>query len=172
MKDREKGLGCPDGAPNSQLKPNQPEQSPQGGSNKSPERQPLPNVWDILERKARASDEFLRGRMSRAEYDREQDAVELLKVKVDEKGIDRDKHILALLFYPRPTLYSLSRQLEKVHQLRSQVELLSDEELADCARRQAEEIKAFQKGKGAALSFHPSAGDGEIILEEHIAKKG
>jgi hypothetical protein len=73
---------------------NQQEAKPQ---QRSPESQQLPSVWDVLERKARASDEFLLGRMSGAEYDRERDKVNRLKVEIDEKGTDRDKHIFALL---------------------------------------------------------------------------
>ena len=40
---KERGQGRPEGAPKSQSKPNQTEQSPQGEGSKSPEHQPLPS---------------------------------------------------------------------------------------------------------------------------------
>jgi hypothetical protein len=69
----------------------------------SSEGQPLPGVWEVLERKARVSDEVLSGRMSRAEYDRELDEVSRLKAEVDEQGTERDKHIFSLLYTRRPS---------------------------------------------------------------------
>jgi hypothetical protein len=108
--------------------------------------------------------------MTREERERERHEVDRLKEEIDKKGKDRDKHLLALLFYPRPRLSWLS-ELEKVQQLRTQVEPLSDEEIAECAHKQKEEIEAFQRGEIPILSFHPSAGDGELILAEYITKK-
>jgi hypothetical protein len=166
---KEQGQGRPEGAPKEEDRTPQKEQ---GRTQKeSKEGQALPNVWDVLKRKARASDEFLRGRMIRAEYDHEQDEVERLKEEIDEEGTDRDKHILALLYNRRPRLNLLSKQ-QQIQQWRSHVEPLSDEDIAECARKQKEEIEAFQRGEIPILSFHPTAGDGELILAEHIAKKG
>jgi predicted transcriptional regulator len=152
-----------------QSKPNQAEQSPYGGGNKSPERQPLPNVWDVLERKARRSDNC--GRTTREEWEHEREEVDRLKKEIDEKGTDRDKHILALLYIRRPRL-SLQSELEQIQEWRSLVEQLTDDELAECTRKQKEEIEAFRRRERHQLTFHPSAGDGELILAEHIAKKG
>jgi hypothetical protein len=168
---KEQGQGSPEGAPKSQSKPNHPEQLSHTGGIRSAERQILPSAWDLLERKARASDELLRGRMSRAEYDGQQDEMERLKVEIDEKGIDRDKHILALLYDRTPRLSLLSQQ-QQMQQWRSQVETLSDHDIAACAHKQKEEIDAFQRGEVYILAFHSSAGDGELILAKHIAKKG
>jgi predicted secreted protein len=121
---KEQGQGRPEGAPKEEDRTPQKEQ---GRTQKeSKEGQALPNVWDVLKRKARASDEFLN---------------------------------------------LLSKQ-QQIQQWRSHVEPLSDEDIAECARKQKEEIEAFQRGEIPILSFHPTAGDGELILAEHIAKKG
>jgi hypothetical protein len=166
---KEKGQGRP-GAPRNNLEAASPKEQGRG-QEETKEYQPPPSVWDVLERKARASDEFSRGRMIRAEYDRERIEVNRLKEEIDKRGADRDKHILALLYIRRPRLSFLSEQ-QQIQQWRSQVEALSDEEIAECARKQKEEIEAFRKGKIPIQSFHPSAGDGELILAEYIAKKG
>jgi hypothetical protein len=99
-----------------QSKPNQPEQPPHGGGIKTPERQPLPSAWDLLERKARCSDEFLSGRTTSEEYDREERELDRLKKEIDKKGTARDKHILALLFNRASDLSLLSElsRTEKV----------------------------------------------------------
>jgi hypothetical protein len=160
--ERKEGRGRP-GAPKNQQ---------QGrGQEETKEYQPPPSAWDVLERKARASDEFCSGRMTEEEYGREADEVNRLRKEIEKKGTPRDKHILALLFDRAPGL-SLQSELEQIQEWRSQVEPLSDEDIAECARRQREEIQAFRKGEIPILSFHPSAGNGELILAEHIAKKG
>jgi hypothetical protein len=107
--------------------------------------------------------------MTREEWERERNEVDRLKEEIDEEGTDRDKHIFALLYNRRPRLSLLSEQ-QQIQQWRSQVEALSDEDIAECARKQKEEIEAFRRGEIPILSFHPSSGDGELILAEHIAK--
>jgi len=123
-----------------------------------------------MERKAKASDEFCSGRVTKEEWERERNEVNLLKGKIYEEGTDRDKHIFALLYNRRPRLSVLSEQ-QQIQQWRSQVEPLSDQDIAECAHKQKEEIEAFRRGEIPILSSHPSAGDGELILAEHIAKK-
>lgn len=109
--------------------------------------------------------------MTKEEWERERNEVDLLKEKIDEEGTDRDKHIFTLLYNHRPRLSLLSEQ-QQIQQWRSQVEPLSDQDIVECARKQKEELEAFRRGEIPILSFHPSAGDGELILAEHIAKKG
>jgi transposase len=160
--------------PDSARKQNAPEAGagPIGLPPPGPEQQPLPSVWDVLERKARATVEFCSHQITYEEYNHERTELNRLKEKIDKKGIDRDKHILALLFFPRPSLLSSPQQaLEEHQQWRSWVELLSDEELAECARKQEEEIQAFRRGKRNQLAFHPSAGDGEVILANFLRNK-
>jgi hypothetical protein len=169
--ERKEGQGRPEDVPKSQSNSNQPEQQAQGEGIKTPVCQPLPNVWDILERKARSSDEFCRGRMTEGEWRRELDEVEWLKKATYKKGTPRDKHILALLFNRAPGL-NLQSELEQIQEWRSLVEQLTDEELAECGRKQKEGIEAFRRGERHQLTFHPSAGDGELILSEHIVQKG
>lgn len=131
MKDREKGLGCPDRATLSQSKSKQPEQQPQGGGIKSAERQSLPGVWDILERRMKLKD-YPKGK----EF--EQKAIEVLNLQ-DLKttyGTDREKLIFKLYNTVRyepgderqPERYRRLSQ-EQFQRFRSQVESLPDEEL-------------------------------------------
>jgi hypothetical protein len=134
----------------------------------SPERQPLPDVWDVLERKARRYDNL--SRMTKDESEHEQDELNRLKDEIDEKGTDRDKHILSLLYNRRPRLSLLSEQ-QQINEWRSEVEQMSDDEIAECASNQREEIAAFRRGEIPIMSFHPSAGDGELILAQYIRKK-
>jgi hypothetical protein len=134
----------------------------------SRERQPLPNVWDVLERQARRFDNL--SRISEEESEREETELNRLKKEIDEKGTPRDKHILALLYIRRPRL-SLISELEQIQEWRSLVEPLSDEEIAGCARRQKQEIEAFRSGEIPIQSLHPSVGDGEIILADFIEKR-
>jgi hypothetical protein len=173
--ERKEGRGRP-GAPNneeapkSQSKPNQPEQSPHGGGIKTPERQSLPSAWDLLERKARCSDKFLSGRMTKDEWEHEGREVDQLKKELYKKGTPRDKHILALLFNRAPGLSLLSER-EQIQEWRSLVEPLSDDDIAECARKQKKEIEDFRRGEIPILSFHPSAGNGELILADFIKNK-
>jgi hypothetical protein len=134
----------------SRSKPNQLEQSPHGGGIKSSER-PLPNVWDILERQVKLwAPEFGKPIMSKKKYIREAEDVRLLKDEVEEKGTQREKHIFALFdleqMFIRPDRPGLdllpllrtdlrSIYLKELHQLRSQVEAMSDEELAEEVRQ-------------------------------------
>lgn len=164
---KEQGKPSP-GFPNSQ---------PDQKAAKNPENQALPNAWELLERKARRFDQCVLSRMSQEEYDREGHELERLKKEIDKNGPDRDKNILALLFYTRPRL-GISpagrhiSELERIQGWRSEVEPLSDEDIAECAHRQKEEKEAFRMGEIAIFSFHPSIGDGELILAKYIDKEG
>src|SRR5438067_1720698 len=127
------GRGKRPGVPDSQSKTGHTEQAQNRGGIKSPERQPLPSAWDVLEREARASDEFCSGRMAEEEYGREADEVNRLRKEIEKKGTARDKHILALLFDRAPGLSLLSER-EQIQEWRSLVEPLSDDDIAERAR--------------------------------------
>jgi hypothetical protein len=122
---------------------------------------PLPNVWDVLERQVKLwAPEFGKPMMSKKKYVREAQEVRLLKDEVEEKGTQHEKHIFALfdleqmLIQPdRPGLDLLpllgtdlrSVYLKELHQLRSRVEAMSDEELAERVR-QLKQLEAGLKG--------------------------
>jgi hypothetical protein len=139
------------------------------GQKESKERQPLPSVWDFLLSENNISKEGIRlGNLM--DFFKESD---WRREEFEKKASPRDKHILALLSTPRPSLLNAIRsEQERIQEWRSLVEKLSDEEISECARKQKEEIEAFRRGDIPILSFHPSVGDGELILAKHIAKKG
>jgi hypothetical protein len=114
-----------EGAPNSQ------EGASPRGQKESKEHQPLPSVWDVLERRMKLKD-YPRGK----EF--EQKAIEVLNLQ-DLKttyGTDREKLIFKLYHAVRyepgderqPERYR-RLSLEEFREFRSQVEMLSDEEL-------------------------------------------
>jgi hypothetical protein len=108
--------------------------------------------------------------MTEDEWEREGRELDRLKKDLYKKGTPRDKHILALLFNRAPGLSLLSER-EQIQEWRSLVEPLSDDDIAECARKQKEEIEAFRRREIPILSFHPSAGDGELILADFIKNK-
>jgi hypothetical protein len=139
---KEKGLGGPEGAPESQSKPNQPEQQPQGGGIKSPERQLLPGVWDVLERRVKAwTHDPNRSYGMRID---EHNEVKRLMDGLKEKGTERDRLIIGLYtsitIQPGPgerIVRELS--LEEFPQFRSKVEPMSDDEIREEVHREEEE---------------------------------
>jgi hypothetical protein len=160
--ERDRRLGCPDQKPKSQNNAYLKEQGSWQGESK--ERQPLPNVWDVLERKVRlrAKDVEDRPRQGSQEYKYEAEEVGQAQDAIDKRGTDRDRLILELYYGvtipPRASLpvpCEIRRlSLEEFQQFRSQVEPLSDEELAEEVRKQeeeadriAEEIHKREKGR-------------------------
>jgi hypothetical protein len=67
------------------------EQTPQGGGSNSPERQPLPSVWVVLERKVRLRAPDVANLPRGDEYYHELREVNRLLDELDEKGSDRDR---------------------------------------------------------------------------------
>jgi hypothetical protein len=107
----------------------------------SQERQPLPNVWDYLERRVRLKD-----RSRGEEYDRERREVNRLEDEIYANGTPRDGLILDLYDerrYEPGNSQGVSRfrrlSLEEYQQFRSKFELLSEEQLSEELRKQEEE---------------------------------
>jgi hypothetical protein len=121
-------------------------------------------VWEILERKARASDEFYSGRITREEWKREGNEVDRLKEEIDEKGTARDKLILDLYTeitiepgnLPVPVVFR-ELSLEKFYQLRSQIEPLTEDEVAEALHKQKEanerKFEEFHKRTRGSCSY-------------------
>jgi hypothetical protein len=105
------------------------------------ERQPLPNVWEYLERKVRLKD-----RSRGEEYDWERREVLRLEDEIYAKGTPRDGLILDLydeIRYEPGNSQGVDRfrrlSLEEYQQFRSKFELLSEEQLSEELRKQEEE---------------------------------
>jgi hypothetical protein len=140
---KEQGQGGPDQKPKNKESASPKEQGRLQSEGK--ERQPLPSVWDVLERRVKLWAPALeQPLMSKEEYVREAWEVKLLKEEKEEKGTDREKLIFALFeldtraFKPnRPgtDILNLSGTdlrsifLEELQQFRSRVEPMSDKEL-------------------------------------------
>jgi hypothetical protein len=140
-----------------------PEQ-PQEGGGKSPERQPLPNIWDVLEWKVRIDECYLgldrysvpqgfHDLQEAREYYREQREVKRLEEELAEKGTARDKLIFDLfdsitlrLGSGESTYRYLSR--DEFQQLRSKVEPFSDEKIAKETREQNEYSRRTGQERG------------------------
>jgi hypothetical protein len=142
---KEKGLGSPEGAPKSQSKPNQTEQSPHSGGIKTPERQPLPNVWDVLERKVRINEERSSGRITEEEHDQERQKLDSSLNELDEKGTARDRvieelyNVLTIELTNSFSIKIKALSLDEFHQLRSKVEPMADDEIHEEIRKKREE---------------------------------
>jgi hypothetical protein len=86
----------------SQGRPNQPERSPHGGVIKSPERQPLPTVRDVVERHQRFYTDVLKHRLPSTEGNKESLSNTELERELVEKGkLPRDGLIYRLIRYAR-----------------------------------------------------------------------
>jgi hypothetical protein len=110
----------------------------------SPERQPLPSVWDVLERDVRlnAPDIEDRPQWPSEEYMREFDEVAQLEEELMENGTPSEKLVMKLYSAtraepaPLPTVaYYRSFSLEEFHQFRSKVEPLSEHEIREEIRK-------------------------------------
>jgi hypothetical protein len=125
-------------------RPGEPKKEQGSGQKESKERQPLPNVWDVLERRVRLKD-----RPRGEEY--EQEAIEVLELE-DLKytyGTPRDWLILNLYKEVRYTTgkkpYSHERyrrlSLDEFREFRSEIEKISDKELEKLLRPEPKEPK-------------------------------
>src|SRR5687768_7413128 len=130
-------------------KQNRPEAGagPLGVSPPDPEQQPLPRVWDVMEREVRLeSPEF---QMTREEYYRENLELRRLADELEEKGTPRDQLIIDLYRATTkdPTVPLLSPShyrdisLEEFQQFRSRIEPMHDEEIREELRKVEEEFE-------------------------------
>jgi hypothetical protein len=151
---KEKGQGGPEGEPKSQSKPNHPEQPPQSRGIKSPERQLLLNVWDVLERMVylHASDVENRARRGSQENKRKVEEVDRLIEEIRKNGTFRDKNTfnlykatVSVLGQPPVPLIFRDPTLEEFRQLRSRFEPMSDRELAKEVRKAEAELEREAK---------------------------
>jgi hypothetical protein len=131
------------------IPPPEPELQPKGRAIKSPERQPLPSVWEILERSVRlnAPDIENRPQWPSEQYMREFDEVAQLEEELMENGTPSEKLIIKLYSTtreepaPLPALIYFRRfSLEEFHQFRSRVEPLSEHEIREEIRKAQEEF--------------------------------
>jgi hypothetical protein len=144
---------------------NQPDQSPHGGGSKSPERQLLPSVWTYLERHVRlhAPDVEVRPQRGSEAYQSEVKELNRLSRGMDKRGSHRTKLIRDLYgeircepaSFPNPArLRDLS--LEEFQQFRSQVEPMTEEQIAEELRKVEEEndrkSDEFLKKRGGGFS--------------------
>jgi hypothetical protein len=141
----------------------QAEQAPQGEISNNPERQPLPSVWDILERDVRLQERYDENRLTsqyksvfdlytsqeHEEYKRELAEVNRLKSDLYGKGTARDKLILdvysAVTLEPSglPVLIPYNRSLsrEEFQQFCSKVESMSEGQLAEEIHKAKEDFE-------------------------------
>ncbi len=138
---KERGQGGPEGAPKEEDRAPQKEQG--RGQKEGKERQPLPNVWDVLERRVKAwTPDPNRSYGARID---EHNEVDRLIDGLKEKGTDRDRLILdlytSITIQPGPG-ERIERELllEEFPQFRSKVEPMSDDEIREEIRKE-EEVK-------------------------------
>jgi hypothetical protein len=153
-------------------RPGEPKKEQGSGQKERKERQTLPSVWDVLERRDRL-DELKPKKLHiypdgstwpplPHRLDHEERELNQLIGQLREKGTPRDKLILELGSYGRIQTWGLS-QREEFQKFRLQVEQMSDEEIA-------EEIRRHKQFTGAA--FHPGVGLGKIIRHNHKEEQG
>jgi hypothetical protein len=119
----------------------------QGGGIKTPERQPLPSVWDKLERDVRLHEKLSSGRITREDYERERIKLNRLSNEISDKRTTRDNLILDLYgeitCEPTGTLpgvaYFRELSLAEFREFRSKVEPMSDDEICEEIRKAEEE---------------------------------
>jgi hypothetical protein len=154
--EHDRGLGRPDQKPKSQnnayLKEHgktspgfptlKPEQSPRVGGIKSPERQALPGVWEVLERRVKAwtTDSNRSYGMRIDEHNEVKRLIDGLK----EKGTERDRLIIdlytSITIQPGPSERIVRElSLEEFPQFRSKVEPMSDDEIREEIHKEEEE---------------------------------
>jgi hypothetical protein len=140
-------------------RPGEPKKEQGRGQGESKKRQPLPNVWDVLERVVRldAPDVEDRPRWGSQEYKRELHEVNRFEKELTERGTPRDNLILDLhdTITTEPTgtlpvpLTFRELSLEEFRQFRSRVELLPDVEIREELRKAKEEFERKKKAKPA-----------------------
>jgi hypothetical protein len=113
------------------------------------EGQSLPDVWDIVKCKARLYTP-MPPRMTSEEYDRERRELIRLEAEIMEKGTERDRLILELFTniiipsVPGGITYAYLPTI-KLQRLRSDVEVLSEKEIAEELRKKKEENDRIRK---------------------------
>jgi hypothetical protein len=133
--DRKEGRGRP-GAPTKEQR-------------ESKERQPLPSVWEVLERSVRLGAREAEGQTGQEEYDRELREVNRLTNEIHKKGTARDRLILdlynSIIIQPggsRTLPFEIEDlSIEEFQQFHSRVEAMSHEEITEELRKQKEENK-------------------------------
>jgi hypothetical protein len=111
----------------------------------SKERQPLPNVWDVLERKVRINEERSSSRITEEEHDQERQKLDSSLNKLDEKGTARDRvieelyNVLTIELTNSFSIKIKALSLDEFHQLRSKVEPMSDDEIREEIHKKREE---------------------------------
>ena len=124
-------------------------------STPSPERQPLPSVWDVLERSVKLAvkgNEVLTSHEEFAEYNRERREAGRLKSELKKRGTDRDRLILDLYTettiepanFPVPIDF-VDLSPEKFQQFRTKVEVLSEDDIRGEIRQAKEEYERKAK---------------------------
>jgi hypothetical protein len=118
------------------------------GQKESKERQPLPSVWHLLERRLRLIAPDVEKPLSGKEGTREAVGVHRLIGKMRKKGTDREKLIIDLYGNIANVLpgdqilgFSGSMSLKEFQRTRSEVEAMSDEELREIVRQANEEFE-------------------------------
>ena len=120
------------------------------GQKESKERQPLPSVWDVLERRVRLR--AIGSDRRDEKYDREWCELNRLVDEIDKKGTDREKLISnlyrELIWYPTgtlPVVASFTHLLpEEFKRFRSKVEPMADDEIREEIRKARAEYKRKQ----------------------------
>ena len=153
--ERDKGQGRPEGAPKEEDRAPQKEQG--RGHKESAERQPLPNVWEVLEREVRLAAKFnskdTETRITYEEYELERLKLGRLSNEISKKGTDRDKLIFKLhagiTIQPIDSLpvpfKIIDLSLIEFQRFRSKVEPMSNEEIREEIRKAEEEFRRKSK---------------------------
>jgi hypothetical protein len=132
-------------------RPVAPKSQEQGrGKKESKERQPLPNVWDVLERRVRIEEEAVN--LTYDEYHIKLSKVNRTLDKLAEKGTPRDRLIQDL--YEKLLIDSAEMLVKELKQFRSQVEPMSDDEIREEIRKSDEEHKRKLEKKGQGFPPH------------------
>jgi hypothetical protein len=111
----------------------------------SKEQQPLPNVWDVLERKVRINEGRSSGRITEEEHDQERQKLNSSLNELDEKGTARDRvieelyNVLTIELTNSFSIKIKALSLDEFHHLRSKVEPMSDDEIREEIRKKREE---------------------------------
>jgi hypothetical protein len=123
------------------------------GQKESKEHQPLPNVWDVLERREKLDEQRPKQIILNPDgsilpllpekLEREEGELNRLSRELREKGTARDKLILELGSYGRIRTQGLSRQ-EDFQKFRSQIEQMSEEGIS-------QEIRRHERATGATF---------------------
>jgi len=144
------------------LPPPGPEHPPQAGGDKSPEHQPIPDVWDVLEQQVKVQERYsslgeLPERRVRKKLYRDDLEVRQAEDAVREKGTPRNKHILDLFYRTQPVL---SPSRDGFQEFRARVEALTDEEIAEELHKH---LEAMRKRTTQGPVFYSGVGLFELL---------